>query len=494
MRARREVRACEAALAIAIASAVASASASPSASPSARAEPAPAASARAKREPEAPPRAVELTVEELDKRLAALESDDVTARRAAAKALGELGEESVPAIGKKLAELHKVPAASVAAAVKAAKGRAGGDLCDKLVEATGGGTADAGAKAALATAALIRPLARARTTTAARLLVKIAGQSAGAFRAEVTRQLPSLGDAALPALVEARRDPAYDVRPWAANQLEAMGKRLPSDAVQTKDHQVLAEVLRAYASVKDLDALPVILSFVNADRVQVRTAAREAIGAFDQDAQWKLREAYANVANKPAAEGWTAAETAKELFATYDRMRLQEVYGLLDEGLDKERQGKHDEAIAAFDKVLARQPALDRRAEMAPAYLARAQRLAGVDRQAALGALLEAQRLAEGGPNAPRIEAELAYLQGEELASRGVIDVEPFQRALSLDPGHAKARAALDRLEAVSADRAYRVQWLAAAAATVVAILLATILFVGRRRPRALGARTAHDS
>lgn len=49
-----------------------------------------------------------------------------------------------------------------------------------------------------------------------------------------------------------------------------------------------------------------------------------------------------------------------------DKVRLQEVYSLLDEGKTKESSGKLADAIADYDKVLARQPLLDRRREMVP--------------------------------------------------------------------------------------------------------------------------------
>jgi tetratricopeptide (TPR) repeat protein len=324
-----------------------------------------------------------------------------------------------------------------------------------------------------------------------RQLVKLAGDANGALRPELARRVRALGEPTLPALIEAKKEGSYEVRQWATTQLEAMGKRLPSDAVQTKDHQVLADVLRAYGTVHELDAVPVLLSFVNADRLQVRTAARDALLAFGQDAQWKLREAYANVAGKPAAEAWTAADTARELFAASDRLRLQEVYGLLEEGLKLEKEGKPEEAIAAFDKVLARQPTLDRRAEMVAAYVAHAQRLADKEPAQALAVFQKALRLAPEGPRAKHIEGEMAYLEGEALRLRGIEDPEPFKRALSLDPGHANARAALERLEARTEDRAYRVRWLVAAGGVLVAMVVALILFVGRRRPRSRRAMRA---
>jgi hypothetical protein len=423
-----------------------------------------------------------MTSEELDRLLAPLASDDAEARRTAAKTIGELGGDALPAITKKLVELRKTPAASVMSAVKPLKVAEGSDLCETLLK--GPKPDGAGANAALTTAALIRALAHAGTTPAVRQLVKIAGDGNGAFRPEVTRQTRALADKAVPGLIEARKDASSDVRHWASNQLEAMGKRIPGDAVQTKDNQVLADVLHAYGAIHDLDSVPVVLSFVNSDRVQVRTAARDALTSFGQDAVWKLREAYANLTGKSAPEGWPASEVAKELFAAYDRFRLQEVYGLLEDGLKKEKEGKPDEAIAAFDKVLARQPMLDRRGEMVPAYLAQAQKVEESDAGAALAFLRKAARLAPEGPRITQINAEIAYLEGKDLLARGINDTEPFKRALGLDPTHAKARAELDRMESASVDRQSRTKQVGAAGGVLLLAVIGILLFGGARRGR----------
>ena len=420
---------------------------------------------------------------ELERLLAPLSSDDAEARKKTAKAVGDLGQDAVPAIAKKLAELRKSGTAAVAAAVKQskeAKGEQGSDLCDALLAAQPKG--DGGAKTALVTAALVRALAHAGTTPAVRQLVKVAGDHNGAFRPEITRQLRALGDRSVPALIETRKDSSSELRHWAYNQLEAMGKRIPGDAVQTKDSQVLADVLHAYGVIHDLDAVPVILSFVSSDRVQVRTAARESLTSFGQDAVWKLREAYANLTGKAAPEGWPAADVAKELFAAYDRVRLQEVYGLLEEGLKKEKEGKVDEATLAFDKVLARQPLLDRRAEMVPAYLAQAEKLEETDAPAAQAMLRKASRIAPEGPRIAQVKAEIAYLEGKDLLARSIPDTEPFKRALALDPTHAKARAELGRLEANDDERQSRTRTVAGAAGALLVSVIGILLFGGRRR------------
>lgn len=445
--------------------------------------PPPASAAPATATPAAASNDPAMSVEDLDRVLSPLGGDDAEARKTAAKAASELGPDAVAAITKKLAELRKSNSAGVVAAMKQVKDTPGGgpELLDKLLERP---ASDAGAKTALVSVALIRALAHAGTTPAVRQLVKLAGDHNGAFRTEITRQIRTLGDRALPALIETRKDASPELRHWAYGQLEAMGKRIPGDAVQTHDNQVLADVLHAYGTIHDLDAVPVILSFVSSDRVQVRTAARDSLTSFGQDAVWKLREAYSNLTGKSAPEGWSAAEVAKELFAAYDRVRLQEVYGLLEDGLAKQKDGKLDEAIAAFDKVLARQPMLDRRAETVPAYLEKAEQIEETDRPGALALLRKAERLAPDGPRVTHVNAEIAYLEGEDLVARGIPDRAPFERAIALDPAHVKARAELDRWSAKVDDRQNRTRNLAAAAGCLLLVVIGLLLFAGRRRPR----------
>jgi tetratricopeptide (TPR) repeat protein len=299
--------------------------------------------------------------------------------------------------------------------------------------------------------------------------------------------MKAMGDRAVAALIEARRDPSNETRTWASNLLEAMGKRTPGEAVQVKDNQALADVLGAYAGIKDLDALPVVLSFVSSDRAQVRAAARAATLAYGQDALWKLREAYAALMGEQAPEGIAAVDLAKKLFDAYDRFRLQEVYALLARGLAEQKDDKLATAIADFDEVLARQPMLDRRAEMVPAYVVYGESLEPTDRAAALATLRKALRLDEGGPQSSHVRSEIEYLEGEDLLAHGIADTEPFEQALALDPQNAHARAELDRLH-VETESSRTRGWRLAAAGAVLVAALAGIAFLGNRRKRATAA------
>jgi tetratricopeptide (TPR) repeat protein len=420
-----------------------------------------------------------LSAAELERMVASLGREAVEERRAGANALASLGPDSTQAVAQKLAELRKGGDGGMYAIIKGTRSarEPGADLLEALVQLK----PDNPTQRALTVVALLRGLAHAGTTPAARQLVLLASDAGGVLRPELTRQVKSMGDRAVAALIEARRDPSNETRTWAANLLEGMGKRTPGDAVQTKDNQALADVLHAYASIKDLDALPVVLSFVNSDRAQVRAAAREATLAYGQDAIWKLREAYSALTGDPAPDGLTAAELAKKTFEAYDRFRLQEVYALLDKGLTAHRDGRLEEAVKLFDEVLARQPMLDRRAEMAPAYIAWAQSLEATDRSTALAYLRKALRLDESSPDASHVRSEILVLEGEDLLAHGVADTEPFEQALAMDPQNARARSTLDRLHAET-DASRARGWRLAAAAVVLVAALAGIALLGRRR------------
>ena len=423
-----------------------------------------------------------LSSAELDRLLAGLGHDSVEERKAAAASVTSLGADATTAITQKLADLRKGGDGGMGGGRPGGAGALGqgGRLrsrgCPRPAEA---GQRDPARYCHLSPA---RSGARGDHAGRPPAGAPRVGRG-GRLRPELTRQMKQMGDRAVAALIEARRDPANETRTWASNLLESMGKRTPGEAVQVKDNQALADVLRAYAGIKDLDALPVVLSFVSSDRAQVRAAARAATLAYGQDALWKLREAYAALMGEQAPEGITAEDLAKKLFDSYDRFRLQEVYALLSKGLAEQKDEKLPAAIADFDEALARQPMLDRRAEMVPAYVAYGESLEGKDRPAALATLRKALRLDEAGPQSSHVRSELAYLEGEDLLARGIADTEPFEQALAFDPQNAHARAELDRLHSETKTSETR-GWRLGAAAVVFLVALGGIVVVGGRRKR----------
>ena len=325
----------------------------------------------------------------------------------------------------------------------------------------------------------------------ARVLVHLAVENKGLLKTTVTNALRRMGDHAVAALVEVRRAEDKDLRTWANRTLDSLGKFLPSDAVQVKDPQALADVLVAFGKIKDPDAMRVIITYLDADRAQVREAARWAIAQFGHDAKAPLKEAYDNFTGDKAGDDWPADKTLGALVAAYDKVRLAEVYKLLDEGIAHRDAGRLEEAVASFDALLARAPTFERKAELAPTYVDLAHKKLPTDRAAGHALLAKALRLAAGTNIAAPIESELDYLDAAELLEHGVADTTLLERALQLDANNAPARDLLTRLQNDAEARESRLRRWAASGAVGIVAALAAIMFLGRKpkKPRATPPR-----
>jgi tetratricopeptide (TPR) repeat protein len=332
---------------------------------------------------------------------------------------------------------------------------------------------------------MARTLARIGTTSSIRELIGIYAALGEPFRIDVERKLAKLEDRPVPALIEARHAESKPIRFWAGRLLESMGKIIPGSAVQTSDNQVLADVLLAYGRARDADAARVIVAFANSDRNQLREAARQAVAFMGEAGMWQLKEAYENLVGKKPPEDWAWDRVASELFAAFDRVRLSEVYQLMDDGVAAEKAGKLDEMAHAFDQVLARAPLFERRAEMVPGYLALARSVADSDRTRALSLLRKAMRIDPSAPLAKAVEAELTYLEAVDLASRGIVDRSAYQRAVALDPNNERARAAWKRIEEESGTRMAAWRRYAGAGFAALGVAFAALGLWRWRRPRA---------
>jgi tetratricopeptide (TPR) repeat protein len=417
--------------------------------------------------------------------LARLGSASIEERRQAARALSSLGPngpDAVAGIADQLATLRRRDDGALVGVLRGLHPSATKDV--DLVELLVLERPDAQVVRGLAIVCLMRALARVGTTSAVKQLILVASDAGGAFRPELLRELKQLDERATAALIEARGDPSPEMRAWVKDVLEALGKRTPGDTVQTTNDQVLIDVLHAYATIRDPDAVAVVLSFVNSERTQVREAAREATLAFGQEAMGRIRATYAALTGERLPEGDSAVDAAGKLFAAYDHYRLRDVYAQLDEGLARWKAGDLDQAVADFDNVLARQPMLDRRAEIAPAYAAYGETLEQADRPRAVDYMRRAVRLDDtaGGPS--HMRSELRYLEGEDLMDRGIVETGPFEEALALDPNNARARARLDRLQADAKSQRARQNRVGAAVIVMGLALLALGAAALRERTR----------
>lgn len=333
--------------------------------------------------------------------------------------------------------------------------------------------------------AMERMLTAAGTTPAVRELLQMYSYFGELLRVDLQRQIGKLRDRAVPALIEGRQHDAKIVQRFASKQLDLLGRAIPGEAVGVTDPQVLADILRAYGRTRDVDAVRVILSFSNSDRIQLREAAREAIAAIGEPGIWQLRDAYLNQTGNKAPREFTWDRMARELFGMYDRARLAEVYKLMDEGAAHAAASRWVEATSAFDKVLARSPVFERRKEMAPAYVAHAKSLEEKEPAAALELLRKALRLDPKGEGARKVEAEIAYLEGVTLIARGTPDKFPLTKAIELDPSNDRAKRALASLEQerIEPQKSSLHRYVAAGGVGIVALI--AMIFLARRKPDA---------
>lgn len=451
----------------------------------ATADPAPATSA-----PPPAASAAAANLGELDAILARVTAESVSAdaRKTAANEAMSLGSDAVPALSKKLGELRKGPTGSIIAVFNLLRDQVPSgingdafDLVDALCKFPK--TDGPGWKATLQTAVVLRALAHSGETRAIRDIVAFVDAHDGAFRVDVSRILKKLGEQAIPALIEAKRG-SVEARKFAGRELEAQGKRTAGDMVQVKSAVVQGDVLRAFGTNHDTEALSVVLSFVNSDRALVRQAARDALALYGQDGKWKLREAFATLTGQSAQEGWNSEEIARELFAAYDKVRLEEANQVLDQGLALAKAGKVEEAVAELDRALAMQPLLDRRREMIAVYMDYAQKVVDSNPGKALDLYKRALRLDPDAERKAKLGAMISYLDGKALQRQGIADTEPFRRAAELDPTLVEAKAELDRLTDSKESRRDQVRRWAAGGALLLVALAGILLFPRRRLGR----------
>ncbi len=328
----------------------------------------------------------------------------------------------------------------------------------------------------------IKAAEKQNNVAGARVLVRLATDHKGLLKSYASPALKRMGDQAVAALVEVRRDTDKELRSFANKALDGMGKFLPSDAVQVHDPQALADVLVAFGKTKDPDAMRAIVPYLNADRAPVREAARWAIAQYGNDARAILEETHDQFTGEKAGKDWPADKILKALVVAYDKVRLAEVFKLLDEGIAHRDGGRLEEAVASFDALLARAPQFERRAELAPAYHELARKKEPSDRAAAKLLLAKAARLAAGTPLSATIEADLAVLETRELIERGIADTSLLQKALALDPNHAGARDLMQKIENEARSREDRFRRFAIAGFVGVVATLLGVLFLGRRK------------
>jgi len=417
---------------------------------------------------------------ELEANIAKLGDPNPTTRLGAAEAIAQTSPEAFPALEARLSRSPEAGPGPMWLVLDKLKKSGDGEGVDSMKAVAISGNTAAHKSLALLLAG-VRACEKQGGVAGARVLVRLSMDHKGLLKPWSTAALKRMGDHAVAALIEVRRDSDKDLRSFANKQLDAMGKFLPSDAVQVHDPQALADVLTAFGKTKDPDAMRAIVPYLNAERAPVRDAARWAIAQYGPDARSILEETHDQFTGEKAGKDWPADRILKALVVAYDKVRLAEVFKLLDEGVAHRDAGRLEEAVASFDALLARAPQFERRAELASAYHELARRKESTDKPAARLLYAKAARLAVTTPLAATIEADLAVLDTRELLERGIADTSLLQKALALDPNHTAARDLLQRIENDARAREDRFRRFALAGFAGVVATVLGILLIGRK-------------
>ncbi len=419
----------------------------PAASPPAARSTAPRPAATAPRD-EAAEASSRRSGAELEAILSRLRTDNLAVRRAAVRQILELEREDIPLIRARLLSplgpsYFNVHARMVRAIVASTNGRENAeyDLLNVLVAAT---PRSPELDVAIERIALARALGGMQSADAGRALLPFAMEHGRIFRQECLRIVRiSMREYILPALIEARVS-GDDLRNFIRMSREMLRRNTPGDSVQTRDNALLAEIIRAYASLRQPEAIRVTVSFVNSDRAQVREAARWAVSQYGQMGINALREAYENFAGQDANPQWNWERISRELYAANDRRRTEEVTHAMDDGLAAARGGRYADMMGRFEFVLARHPLFERRAEMVAPMVRHARTLESSDAGRAESVYRLALRVDPTGPQSRAIESMLQFLGAERALAQGVADPELYRVALRSDPNNARARAQLE--------------------------------------------------
>ncbi|MEM9692106.1 MAG: hypothetical protein AAGA56_06155, partial [Myxococcota bacterium] len=342
----------------------------------------------------------------------------------------------------------------------------------------------------------LRLLESIGTTEAIRVMIDAYSSFGQLVRIDLQRAMARLDHRAVAALIEAKQHDARRVRIWARKELDRLGRSVPGESVSTTDLVILADVLRAFGYVKDLDATRILLSYVGHERQSLRAAARQGVVAIGKAASWHLKDVYNQEAEKKPPRDWDHRKVAQELFRHYDQQRLEPILERWRRGTAAAAENRWADAAAAFDEVLARDPLFPRRETMAATYLERGLELARdpAQAEAAMIALRKGLRLRvhEAEPS-PKHEAELLFLEASALAAQGTPDPFLLARVLELNPDHREAKQLLDSLDGEIEKRADgdRRELLAGSIGAGAVVLLLLLAFVGRAKPE--GGPTAPE-
>jgi tetratricopeptide (TPR) repeat protein len=404
-----------------------------------------------------------LTPAELAKMRRGLASPQAETRRQAFLSLSSLGQDALPSLTGRLQKLASqgFERAALLEAMSELRRLQGVTAPDGDVDLAKGVlpllSRDRTEAALLAAelVALLRALEAQKSLAAAELILgKLFALDSKLFRYEAPRTRARFGVLMLPALIRHQNHPRPWLRDFCRESLVAMRADSPGRAVQHDDVALLSAILLAYGDTLAFEAMPVVVSYVTDERSEVQSAARKAVARFGRNAIWQLRERYLNTTGKEADPSWSHQRLLTELSRWFEAPKREAVDSQLATAQRALAGGDFAAGEKALDLALQVAPFGELPARAAPLYVRIAGHHEANDQlERALACLRRAVRLSPTDTAQSTWLSRISYLEGELRLGKGQVDLTAYQRALALDPGLAEARAVLDELTGVNAER-----------------------------------------
>lgn len=391
-----------------------------------------------------------MSVEELEAILAKVAAPDFATRVEAAAQIARDASGSEQAFREVLWGNHGARNAEIKEAMKEGARRlkrkgenAEGGLLGALLELDPNDTENgSGARAATRVMTMLVAVSKLDTMAGYKVMLDFSVRHAGAFRQEIGEMLVAAGFDALPALIYGRGSKNEEIHMFAVKWTRDMGNPLLGEQVTgIENPRRLAQLLEAYASVRELDAVDVTLSLTNHDSIFVRNAARKSLEAYGANAKWQVRRTYENTFSREPDEGSSVEQWRADLYRHYDDARIAPEMGLFEQGRKLAAGGDLEGMAARYAEVLRAEPMFPRRHEMAQGFLDLATLREKQERLAdARDATLLALRVAETGSEAHgRAQARLKWIEAEVNRMAGAVDPDLYARIAEMDPDQADA-------------------------------------------------------
>ena len=343
----------------------------------------------------------------------------------------------------------------------------------------GGGAGGAGIRAAMMVMCLLTALDSLDTLAGYKVMIDFSVRHAGLFRHEIGRMLTAHGIAVMPALIYSRGSENEEIHMFAVKWIRDLGNPLLSEQVKIRNPRRLSQLLEAYASVNDLDAIDITLSMTNHGSSIVRRAARASLESYGRNALWPVRRLYENTFGKEPTANRSVEQLVKEIYRHFDTLRLTKLTELFEKGLEARRMQDYEAMDDMFRLVLRQDPVFPRRGEMATAYreLAEKNEAAGDYEQATLLYRMALRLVTDDWEFANETRGRLAWMRLEALRHGGVLDIDSHREAAELVGSD---RLALSTVEELSG-RIVSLETLLYKTSLVALVVFLTLVLVVRR-------------